>query len=160
LHQGILRDDFTDDLKKITVPRLVMHGDDDQIVPFEDSAPLTARLVQNGRLKFYNGFPHAMCTKLMPTLSTLICSSSLARRGSGSAARIGTKEFSGLDFLSSECERGQSWLADAEDEGKVGPGAGEDRRNSRFRCQPTGGLIGTCLRRGQHAHRHTRQLRH
>jgi dienelactone hydrolase len=46
--------DFTDDLKKITVPVLVMHGDDDQIVPYADSAPLSAELVQNGTLKTYN----------------------------------------------------------------------------------------------------------
>src|SRR4051812_10031870 len=43
--------DFTEDLKKITVPVLVMHGDDDQIVPYADSGPLSARLVQNGTLK-------------------------------------------------------------------------------------------------------------
>ena len=52
--------DFTDDLKKITVPVLVMHGDDDQIVPYADSAPLSAKLLKNGTLKTYNGFPHGM----------------------------------------------------------------------------------------------------
>jgi non-heme chloroperoxidase len=45
--------DFTDDLRKISVPPLVMHGDDDQIVPYEDSAPLTAKLVKNATLKTY-----------------------------------------------------------------------------------------------------------
>ena len=45
--------DFTEDLKKITVPVLVMHGDDDQIVPYADSGPLSAELVQNGTLKTY-----------------------------------------------------------------------------------------------------------
>jgi non-heme chloroperoxidase len=54
--------DFTDDLKKITVPVLVMHGDDDQIVPYADSAPLTAGLLKNGTLKTYPGFPHGMPT--------------------------------------------------------------------------------------------------
>ena len=54
--------DFTEDLKKITVPVLVMHGDDDQIVPYADSGPLSARLVQNGTLKTYKGFPHGMPT--------------------------------------------------------------------------------------------------
>jgi non-heme chloroperoxidase len=49
--------DFTEDLKKITVPVLVMHGDDDQIVPYADSGPLSARLLQNGTLKTYKGFP-------------------------------------------------------------------------------------------------------
>ena len=52
--------DFTDDLKKITVPVLVMHGDDDQIVPYADSAPLSAKLLKNGMLKTYRGFPHGM----------------------------------------------------------------------------------------------------
>jgi pimeloyl-ACP methyl ester carboxylesterase len=50
--------DFTDDLKKITVPVLVMHGDDDQIVPSADSAPLSAKMLKNGTLKTYKGFPH------------------------------------------------------------------------------------------------------
>src|SRR6202521_3460484 len=54
--------DFTEDLKKITVPVLVMHGDDDQIVPYADSAPLTAKLVKNGTLLTYKGFPHGMPT--------------------------------------------------------------------------------------------------
>jgi len=54
--------DFSDDLKKITVPVLVMHGDDDQIVPYPDSAPLTAQLLRNGRLKTYKGYPHGMPT--------------------------------------------------------------------------------------------------
>ena len=52
--------DFIDDLKKITVPVLVMHGDDDQIVPYADSAPLSAKLLKNGTLKTYKGFPHGM----------------------------------------------------------------------------------------------------
>src|SRR5580693_6417695 len=54
--------DFTADLKKITVPTLIMHGDDDQIVPYADSAPLTAKLLKNGTLKTYKGFPHGMPT--------------------------------------------------------------------------------------------------
>jgi non-heme chloroperoxidase len=54
--------DFTEDLRKITVPVLVMHGDDDQIVPYADSAPLSAELLQNGTLKTYPGFPHGMPT--------------------------------------------------------------------------------------------------
>jgi non-heme chloroperoxidase len=54
--------DFTEDLKKITVPTLVMHGDDDQIVPYTDSAVLTAKLVRNATLKLYKGYPHGMCT--------------------------------------------------------------------------------------------------
>ncbi|HEY0300564.1 MAG TPA: alpha/beta hydrolase, partial [Rhizomicrobium sp.] len=54
--------DFTDDLKKITVPTLVLHGDDDQIVPIADSAPLSSKLLKNGTLKVLKGFPHGMCT--------------------------------------------------------------------------------------------------
>ncbi|TGN97986.1 alpha/beta fold hydrolase [Burkholderia sp. USMB20] len=54
--------DFTDDLKKIGLPVLVMHGDDDQVVPYADSAPLSAKLLKNGTLKTYKGFPHGMPT--------------------------------------------------------------------------------------------------
>jgi non-heme chloroperoxidase len=50
--------DFTEDLKAIEVPTLVMHGDDDQIVAYADSAPLSAKLLRNGTLKTYTGFPH------------------------------------------------------------------------------------------------------
>ena len=61
--------DFTEDLKKISVPTLVMHGDDDQIVPYADSAPLSAMLVKNGTLKTYKGFPHGMCTTEAETIN-------------------------------------------------------------------------------------------
>lgn len=54
--------DFTEDLKKITVPVLVLHGDDDQIVPYQDAGVLSAKLVKNGTLKIYPGFPHGMLT--------------------------------------------------------------------------------------------------
>jgi non-heme chloroperoxidase len=54
--------DFTEDLKKIDVPVLVMHGDDDQIVPIADSALLTIKLLKKGELKIYKGFPHGMAT--------------------------------------------------------------------------------------------------
>jgi non-heme chloroperoxidase len=54
--------DFTDDLKQISVPVLVMHGDDDQVVPYADSGPLSAKLVKNGTLKTYHGYPHGMPT--------------------------------------------------------------------------------------------------
>jgi non-heme chloroperoxidase len=54
--------DFTEDLKKITLPVLVQHGDDDQVVPYADSAPLSAELLPNGTLKTYAGFPHGMPT--------------------------------------------------------------------------------------------------
>jgi non-heme chloroperoxidase len=54
--------DFTEDLKVIDVPALVMHGEDDQIVPFADSGPLSAKLLRNCQTKFYPGFPHGMPT--------------------------------------------------------------------------------------------------
>ena len=54
--------DFTEDLKSIDVPALVMHGDDDQIVPFADSAPLAVKLLKKGSLKVYEGLPHGMAT--------------------------------------------------------------------------------------------------
>jgi non-heme chloroperoxidase len=54
--------DFTEDLKKFTVPTLVMHGDDDQIVPYADAGPLSAKLVKGAILKIYKGFPHGMPT--------------------------------------------------------------------------------------------------
>jgi non-heme chloroperoxidase len=51
------------------VPMLVMHGDDDQIVPYADSGPLSAKLVQNGTLKTYSGFPHGMPTTEAATIN-------------------------------------------------------------------------------------------
>ena len=54
--------DFTEDLKKITIPVLVMHGDDDQVVPYADSGPLSAKLLPNGTLKTYPGYPHGAFT--------------------------------------------------------------------------------------------------
>jgi non-heme chloroperoxidase len=54
--------DFTEDLKIITVPTLVMHGDDDQIVPIANSALLSVKLLKNGVLNVYEKFPHGMCT--------------------------------------------------------------------------------------------------
>jgi non-heme chloroperoxidase len=61
--------DFTEDLKKISVPVLVMHGDDDQIVPYADSGPLTAKLLKNGTLKTYQGYPHGMPTTQAETIN-------------------------------------------------------------------------------------------
>ncbi len=54
--------DQTEDLKAITVPTLVMHGDDDQVVPIADAALLSVKLVKNGTLKVYKGYPHGMLT--------------------------------------------------------------------------------------------------
>ena len=52
--------DQTDDLKAITVPTLVMQGDDDQIVPYKDASLLQAKLLKHGTLKIYPGLPHGM----------------------------------------------------------------------------------------------------
>jgi len=56
--------DLTEDLKKIDVPTLILHGDDDQIVPIGASAMLSSKLVKNATLKVYKGAPHGMCTTL------------------------------------------------------------------------------------------------
>ncbi|WP_326566182.1 alpha/beta hydrolase [Amycolatopsis rhabdoformis] len=61
--------DQTEDLKKITVPVLVMHGDDDQVVPYEDAALLSVKLLKNGTLKIYPGFPHGMPTTHAETIN-------------------------------------------------------------------------------------------
>jgi non-heme chloroperoxidase len=64
-HDGIKafsETDFSEDLRSITVPTLVMHGADDQIVPVADSAPLSAKLLKRSTLKIYERLPHGMCT--------------------------------------------------------------------------------------------------
>src|SRR3954467_5549272 len=61
--------DFTEDLKKISVPVLVLHGDDDQIVPYADAGPLSAKLLRNSTLKIYKGFPHGMPTTEADTIN-------------------------------------------------------------------------------------------
>jgi non-heme chloroperoxidase len=88
--------DFTEDLKKITVPVFVMHGDDDQIVPYADSAPLSAKLLKNGTLKTYKGFPHG-CRPRRRKRSTPTCW--LSRRHN---ALVGFRRLppSGLSFCS------------------------------------------------------------
>ena len=55
LHQGVLQTDLTEDLKKIDVPTLILHGDDDQIVPIGASAMLSSKIVRNATLKIYKG---------------------------------------------------------------------------------------------------------
>ena len=61
--------DFTEDLKKITVPVLVMHSEDDQIVPYVAAGPLSAKLLKHGTLKTYKGFPHGMPTTEAATIN-------------------------------------------------------------------------------------------
>src|SRR5690242_12993991 len=62
--------DFTEDLKKITVPVLVMHSEDDQIVPYAAAGPRSAELLKNGTLKTYHGFPHGMPTTEADTINS------------------------------------------------------------------------------------------
>jgi non-heme chloroperoxidase len=88
--------DFTEDLKKITLPMLVMHGDDDQIVPYADSGPLSAKLLKNSTLKTYKGFPHGMPTTnadtinadLLTWLQTEVRSYNSVRSEEGSLANV------------------------------------------------------------------------
>ncbi|MBC3209469.1 MULTISPECIES: alpha/beta hydrolase [unclassified Pseudomonas] len=61
--------DFSEDLKRIKIPVLVMHGDDDQIVPYENAGVLSAKLLQNATLKIYPGFPHGMPTTHAETIN-------------------------------------------------------------------------------------------
>ena len=61
--------DFTDDLKKISVPVLVMHSEDDQIVPYGAAGPLSAKLLKNGTLKTYKDLPHGMPTTHADTIN-------------------------------------------------------------------------------------------
>jgi non-heme chloroperoxidase len=62
--------DHTEDLKKIAVPVLLLHSEDDQIVPFADSAPLAAKLLKHGTLKVYKGLPHGMATTHAEVINT------------------------------------------------------------------------------------------
>ena len=61
--------DFTEDLKKITLPVLVMHSEDDQIVPYVAAGPRSAKLLRNSTLKTYKGFPHGMPTTEADTIN-------------------------------------------------------------------------------------------
>jgi non-heme chloroperoxidase len=77
--------DFTEDLKKFTVPTLVMHGDDDQIVPYADAGVLSAKLVKGAILKIYKGFPHGMPTTQADTINAdllAFCKGALAASAS------------------------------------------------------------------------------
>ena len=84
--------DFTEDLKIINVPTLVMHGDDDQIVPIADSALLSAKLLKKGTLKVYEKFPHGMCTThadtVNPDLLAFIARTSLTGGIRGIAMKV------------------------------------------------------------------------
>ncbi len=62
MRQPFSETDFTEDLEKFNVPTLVLHGDDDQIVPIGASALISSKLVKNAQLKVYKGAPHGMCS--------------------------------------------------------------------------------------------------
>jgi non-heme chloroperoxidase len=64
--------DFTEDLKKFDVPTLILHGDDDQIVPIADSAMLSSKLVKGATLKVIPGAPHGMCSTLKDTINAAL----------------------------------------------------------------------------------------
>ncbi|WP_110992689.1 alpha/beta fold hydrolase [Pseudomonas sichuanensis] len=71
-HDGIVafsQTDFSEDLKRIDIPVLVMHGDDDQIVPYENAGVRSAELLRNGTLKLYKGYPHGMPTTHAETIN-------------------------------------------------------------------------------------------
>jgi non-heme chloroperoxidase len=65
--------DLCEDLKRIDVPTLAMHGDDEEIVPYKGTAPLSAKLVKRGALKVYPGFPHIMLTAKSRSAASLRC---------------------------------------------------------------------------------------
>jgi non-heme chloroperoxidase len=64
--------DFTEDLKAIDIPVLVLHGEDDQIVPIADSALLSSKLLRHGTLKTYPGYPHGMATTQADVINAAI----------------------------------------------------------------------------------------
>ena len=76
--------DFTEDLKKISVPVLVMHSEADQIVPYVAAGPLSAKLLKNGTLKTYKDFPHGMIT----TQAEIINADLLAFLKTGATAAV------------------------------------------------------------------------
>ncbi len=77
--------DFTEDLKRVDVPTLVLHGDDDQIVPINDSAVLTAKLVKGATLKVIPGAPHGMCSTLKDQVNAELLSFIKGVSGAASA---------------------------------------------------------------------------
>ena len=72
MRQGFSETDFTEDLKKIEVPTLIIHGDVDQIVPIADSAKLSSTIVKNATLKVIPGAPHGLCTTHADQINALL----------------------------------------------------------------------------------------
>jgi non-heme chloroperoxidase len=77
--------DTTEDLKKFDVPTLVLHGDDDQIVPIAASAMLSSKLIKNAQLKIIKGAPHGMCTTLKDEVNAILLSFIEAKAGKAAA---------------------------------------------------------------------------
>ena len=81
--------DFTEDLKKFDVPTLIMHGDDDQVVPIAISALVSSKLVKNAELKVYPGLPHGMCSTHKDLINTdLLQFMQQAEQSSAAAAAV------------------------------------------------------------------------
>ena len=78
--------DLTEDLKKINVPTLILHGDDDQIVPIGAAAMLSSKIVKNAQLKVYKGAPHGMCTTRKDEINADLLSFIQAKSDKRSAA--------------------------------------------------------------------------
>ena len=76
--------EFTEDLKKFDVPTLILHGDDDQVVPFADAAPRSAKIVKGAELKVYKGAPHGMCQTLKDQINQELLT--FFKRGAQAAA--------------------------------------------------------------------------
>jgi non-heme chloroperoxidase len=79
--------DFTDDLKKFDIPTLILHGDDDQIVPIDAAARQSVKLVKNARLVVYEGAPHGMCTTLKDRVNQELLAFFKEGKASDDAAR-------------------------------------------------------------------------
>ena len=82
--------DFTEDLKKIDVPTLILHGDDDQIVPIADSALLSAKLIKNARLDVIKGAPHGMCSTLKDEINAKLLAFIAGSNGQSQRSRLET----------------------------------------------------------------------
>jgi non-heme chloroperoxidase len=80
--------DFTEDLKKIDVPTLILHGDDDQIVPIADSALLSVNLIKNARLDVIKGAPHGMCSTLKDEINAKLLAFFRGSNGQSQSSQV------------------------------------------------------------------------
>jgi non-heme chloroperoxidase len=147
--------DFTEDLKKITVPVLVMHGDDDQIVPYADSGPLSAKLVNNGTLKTYKGFPHGMPTTEADTIALFGERSGRRSCSAGLVQIVGINVFADRQDHLQVRKIGRDFEQDAVDAGKSIDECSHGRINQRlagqflpwkwYRLPASSVMKGTCV---------------